>query len=484
MTNSEEDRIIIDSMNRQSDEAEKQAVDDDNVVLPEDYAEEEKYEKREESIVSRNKSNSEEEIKDFDQLIQENALMPVPNELVDDLLNSLNSYKNSGVFNEIDSTGKNRLRFPKQDLYSGEIDEVSNNPIAFPKRTGYGTQCYVRVYLEEEDLYIYVPASQAGLLQPRALTQLRFHRCSVIITDLYTQSMIRENGNNPTMYAIGSIQAAEYQIGAQLRSELVNNPKNFETYDRTGVITHINRRKQSAIINMDLRKEGKGYIDVEVPFKDLRLHYKFQRITDVKSLREGRKITVHFTGVYEREVDDKEKNIRGSYFEIKASRENMPGFYSKLFSTLNSLGQGSQCTGYIYSRTAQRGIIVEICPGFKFLATSSWRHVRDINITDADIKGHAKVSFTLKKEAQGYEGMKKFLDGKFKRPVIINGVQNVNDSNNIANHLGTYKGVSAQQALDANAKLSLENSSKPSRRQIEEAAKALFKKAGNLSKRG
>lgn len=479
----ESNKTIIDSLKEQSEEAKAEAIDEEEVD-PE-AARQEKEEEHIEQMATRNQETEDTYVADFDSLIESDALIPVPDELTDQLLNSVNKVKNAGAFSATDTNGRNRVRFPKQDIYSGVVFEVSNNPIKFPDRTGYGTDNYVRVYLEDEDLSIYVPARQAGLTQPRALTQMRFHRCSVVVTDLYAGSLEKENGNQPAMYAIGSIQMAEYQIGAQLRSEMVNDPKNFETYNRTGEITHIDRRHQTAVISMDLRGEGKGFIDVEVPFDDLMLHYRFQRITDVKSLREGKNIVLHFNGVYERQMEDKTKNIRGTYFDIKATRKTVHGFYSKANSALASAVNGGQLTGYIYGRTAQNGILVEICPGMPLRSTSSYRHVsRDLQITNDDIKNHAEVSFTFVKRATGVEGAKLFLEKKIKRPVIINSVKHVNTHRGMQTNLGTYKGVSQQQVENVNERLSLENSkSNPTRKAVANAAEQLMKKINDLTKK-
>lgn len=477
-----EDPMIV-ALNKQSEEAKAEAIDEE--PIDPEAERQEKEEEHVERMATRNQDNEDVNVDTFDFLIQNDLLRPVPDELTDQLYHSVNLVKNSGTFSATDANGKNRVRFPKQDLYSGVIEEVSNNPIVFPERTGYGTDNYVRVYLEDEDLSIYVPARQAGLTQPRALTQMRFHRCSVIVTDLYADSLEKENGNQPTMYAIGSIQMAEYQIGAQLRSEMVNDLKNFEKYNRTGEITHIDRRHQSAVVSMDLRKEGKGFIDVTVPFDDLRQHYRFQRITDIKSLQEGHRITLHFNGVYERQIENREKNIRGTYFEIVATRKTIKGFYSEAKSTLNSAFKGNQLTGYIYGRTAQNGILVEICPGQPLRSTSSYRHVsRDLNITNDDIKNHSKVSFTFVDRATGVEGARRFLKGQIKRPVIINGIEHSTHDLGIQSNLGTYKGVSQQQVENANSKLSIENSKTLSRREINRAAREAVEKMGKLDKRG
>lgn len=415
----------------------------------------------------------EEYIPSFEELVEAGALIPVPLRLNDDVRNSVNKVHNSQSYLARNREGAMKRRFPKQDLYSGRVTEISNAPIQFPQRTGYGEDRYVVVELDN-GLSVYVPARQAGLTQPTALTQMRDQLKSVIITDIYDKSNISENGNDNELYAIGTIQSAEYQIGTALRSEFVNDPDNFLRYNRVGVISGIDRLHQVAIVTIDLTDQGSGYIDTKIPFDDLIKHYSFEQITDFPEFEIGSEIDFNFTNIYEREITDKNKNIKGTYFDIQCTRENMPDFGTKKYRArlLSAISRHSEIKAYLRSHTARNGVLVEVVPGYTLEANTSFRGVSRINYTRDDIRDHAVVYIQFDPRVHSIDDLK-----RIKRPVIVTGIRHSRNkaSRQIAKNKGSYRGVSQQQYKAVADKYSVSSKKKTNNQLLREISNEMEK---------
>lgn len=385
----------------------------------------------------------------FEEMVNADMMCPIPSEeLVQTLRNSLNKIHNQwGIVSK-----PNEPRMPKQDIYSGIIDEVSMEPIIFPERTGYGKDAYVVVHLDN-DLRVYVPARQAGLMQPCTLAQMRGQRKSVVVTALFDRGNDNESGNLPTSYAIGSIQSAEYQIGAELRAESVNHRDAFLNCNRTGFVEQLVPRDDSVVVTVDLTREGKGYLSVKASVDKLVMRYRWQHINDIPLLQKGQKINFRFTEIIEREIDNEQKNIKGTYFELGISRKNIPGFATekkaKLFNTI----RGNLVSGYVYGINNRTDVLVELAPGCVFPAKSSFRGVsRNLQLTRDDVRKHTTVYCQLDPRIHDLESLR-----HVKRPVIIIEIAREFEDKQIALNNGTYT-MPSQKAIDESAKQLLINS--------------------------
>lgn len=379
----------------------------------------------------------------FEEMVNADVMSPIPSEeLVQTLRNSLNKVHNQRSF----VSGPNERRMPKQDIYSGIVDEISMEPIIFPERTGYGEDAYVVVHLDN-DLCVYVPARQAGLTQPRTLTQMRGQRKSVVITALFDRDNDNEFGNLPTSYAIGSIQSAEYQIGAELRAESVNHQDAFLNYTRTGFVERLIPRDDSVVVTVDLTREGKGYLSIKTSVDKLVMRYRWQHVNDIPFLQEGQKINFRFTEIIEREIDNEQKHIKGTYFELGISREDIPGFAAEEKGKLFNAIRGNVVKGYVYGISNRTGVLVELAPGRVFAANPSFRGVsRNLQLTKNDVRKHTTVYCQLDPRIHDLESLR-----RVKRPVIITGIAREFEDNQMALNKGTYT-MPSQKAIDESEK--------------------------------
>ena len=378
----------------------------------------------------------------FEEMVNADVMYPIPSEeLVQTLRNSLNKVHNQRSF----VSGPNERRMPKQDIYSGIVDEISMEPIIFPERTGYGEDAYVVVHLDN-DLRVYVPARQAGLMQPRTLTQMRGQRKSVVITALFDRDNDNEFGNLPTSYAIGSIQSAEYQIGAELRAESVNHQDAFLNYTRTGFVERLIPRDDSVVVTVDLTREGKGYLSIKTSVDKLVMRYRWQHVNDIPFLQEGQKINFRFTEIIEREIDNEQKHIKGTYFELGISREDIPGFAAEEKGKLFNAIRGNVVKGYVYGISNRTGVLVELAPGRVFAANPSFRGVsRNLQLTKNDVRKHTTVYCQLDPRIHDLESLR-----RVKRPVIITGIAREFEDNQMALNKGTYS-MPSQKAINKSA---------------------------------
>lgn len=396
----------------------------------------------------------------FDELVEADYLIPIPLYLNDDVRNSVNKVHNAQSYLARNREGDMNRRFPKQDIYSGRVTEISNRPIKFPKRTGYGEDRYVVVELDN-GLCVYVPSRQAGLTQPSALNLMRDQLKSVIITDIYDKSNISENGNDNVLYAIGTIQSAEYQIGAALRSEFVNDPENFLNYNRSGIISGIDRLHQEAIVTIDLTDQGSGYIDTKIPLDDLIKHFSFETITDFPEFEVGSPINFNFTNIFEREIENSDKHIKGIYYDIECSREKLPDFRAKKYKARvkTAIALQDEIPARLRGITARAGVLIELEPGEVYKANTNHRGINRINFTRDDIRDHAIVYVRIDPRIHSYEELK---HGKVSRPIIITKIRHSRRklTRQIAKNKGSYRGVSQQQYEAVANKYSISNGSK------------------------
>lgn len=378
MANSEDEKqqALLKALSKQGAETKEEGAPVTEATVPEGTSASEPEEAAGKAKERSNTRHREYNAPSFEEMVNADVMYPIPSEeLVQTLRNSLNKVHNQRSF----VSGPNERRMPKQDIYSGIVDEISMEPIIFPERTGYGEDAYVVVHLDN-DLRVYVPARQAGLTQPRTLTQMRGQRKSVVITALFDRDNDNEFGNLPTSYAIGSIQSAEYQIGAELRAESVNHQDAFLNYTRTGFVERLIPRDDSVVVTVDLTREGKGYLSIKTSVDKLVMRYRWQHVNDIPFLQEGQKINFRFTEIIEREIDNEQKKIKGTYFELGISREDIPGFAAEEKGKLFNAIRGNVVKGYVYGISNRTGVLVELAPGRVFAANPSFRGVsRNLN---------------------------------------------------------------------------------------------------------
>lgn len=391
----------------------------------------------------------------FEDLVTAGAVTPVPTILNDDVKNSVTKVHDAMSYYATNREGKAMRRFPNQDLYSGRVVEVSNAPIIFPKRTGYGEDRFVIVELDN-GLSIFVPARQAGLTQPRSLSQLMGVHKSVVITDIFDKSGAAESGNDLELFAIGSIQMAEYQIGAQLSSEFTKDPINFTDHIRKGIITHVDRNRQEAVVTIDLTENGEGYLDTRIKFDDLAFHYTFQNITDIPWIQEGNEITFCFKNIYEREINNKDKNIKGTYFDIECTRAGLPGYGKKEADgkVARAIALGTEHYARLLSYSPRSGYRVEVVPQQRCGARIAQRISGHLNITKQDIKNHCWLQVTFDRRVHKPSDL-----NKFKQPVIITKVEHSKEKTNagqIAINRGSHIAYDRKEFEKTSAKLSVQ----------------------------
>ena len=444
MANSEDEKqqALLKALSKQGAETKEEGAPVTEATVPEGTSASEPEEAAGKAKERSNTRHREYNAPSFEEMVNADVMYPIPSEeLVQTLRNSLNKVHNQRSF----VSGPNERRMPKQDIYSGIVDEISMEPIIFPERTGYGEDAYVVVHLDN-DLRVYVPARQAGLTQPRTLTQMRGQRKSVVITALFDRDNDNEFGNLPTSYAIGSIQSAEYQIGAELRAESVNHQDAFLNYTRTGFVERLIPRDDSVVVTVDLTREGKGYLSIKTSVDKLVMRYRWQHVNDIPFLQEGQKINFRFTEIIEREIDNEQKHIKGTYFELGISREDIPGFAAEEKGKLFNAIRGNVVKGYVYGISNRTGVLVELAPGRVFAAKFSFRGVsRNLQLTRDDVRKHTTVYCQLDPRIHDLESLR-----HVKRPVIIIEIAREFEDNQMALNKGTYT-MPSQKAINKSA---------------------------------
>lgn len=234
-----------------------------------------------------------------------------------------------------------------------------------------------------EGITVYVRLTDGGLRQPKNPGLMVGKYYAVVITNLIDLS---DSGDNEERFcAIGSIQTAEYMIGYSLNARMAVNPKEFHDEKRIGTI--------NSIVNTDINGRRHEmvffeYSGLQLMMMDYQVGYYSQAHPLTSEYRLGDEVAFQIQNVELTRIDDAERGLRGSYFDIRASgkrfKENPKITVNRLVAT------GAFINAYITKVDPVKGVLVEVAPGYELKATFS-NQTAGSNVKKLDAVEHTPV---------------------------------------------------------------------------------------------
>lgn len=262
-------------------------------------------------------------------------------------------------------------------IFRGFVQAIYSNVVIGNKKTAL-----IEV-ITNDGIPIYVRLDDGGLRQPKNSGLMIGKYYAVVITNLIDLS---NSGDNEERFcAIGSIQTAEFMLGYSLNSRMEANPKEFHDEKRIGTI--------NSIVNTDINGKRHEmvffeYNGLQLMMMDYQVGYYSQAHPLTTEYQLGDEIAFQIQNVELTRIDDKERGLSGSYFDIRASgkryKENPKVTVNRLVAT------GAFINAYITKVDPVKGVLVEVAPGYELKATFS-KQTASSSVKKLDAVEHTPV---------------------------------------------------------------------------------------------